>query len=100
MTIVDQCERLLEARPSPVVALNHAAAIAIAENELTGLALMEPLAVALAAYQPFHAARAELLARVGLRLDAAESFRRALACPINEVERRHLQRRLDETENS
>jgi RNA polymerase sigma-70 factor (ECF subfamily) len=99
-SIVAQYERLLVVRPSPVVALNHAAAVAMASDESAGLALMEPLAEALAGYQPFHAARAELLARAGHRLEAADSFREALGFPINEVERRHLQKRLAETEGS
>lgn len=89
---------LYELRPSPVVALNHAAAVAMAEDESAGLALMEPLAGALAGYQPFHAARAELLARAGRPVEAAESFRQALTFPINDVERRHLEKRLGEIE--
>jgi len=73
-TIVDLYRWLYELRPSPVVALNHAAAVAMAEGEPAGLALMEPLASVLAGYQPFHAARAELLARAGRATEAAESF--------------------------
>lgn len=97
-SIVELYGWLFELRPSPVVALNYAAALAMAEDESAGLALMEPLAGALAAYQPFHAARAELLARAGRRLEAADSFRKALGFPINDVERRHLQKRLNEVE--
>ncbi len=97
-SIVTLYDRLLEVRPSPVVALNQAAAVAMAEGESAGLVRMEPLAEVLADYQPFHAARAELLARAGRRREAADGFRRALAFPINDVERRHLQRRLAETE--
>jgi RNA polymerase sigma-70 factor (ECF subfamily) len=68
----------------------------MAEGESAGLALMEPLVGALAGYQPFHAARAELLARSGRLREAAESFGRALTFPINDVERRHLEKRLSE----
>jgi RNA polymerase sigma-70 factor, ECF subfamily len=99
-TIVDLYRWLYELRPSPVVALNHAAAVAMAEGESAGLALMEPLTGVLAGYQPFHAARAELLARAGRSTEAAESFRTALTFPINDVERRHLERRLAEVENT
>jgi len=59
---------------------------------------MEPLAEILADYQPFHAARAELLARAGRGSEAAGGFRRALAFSVNEVEKRHLQKRLAEAE--
>ena len=97
-SIVELYGRLFDRRPSPVVALNYAAAVAMAEDESAGLALMEPLAGPLAAYQPFHAARAELLARSGRHLEAADSFRQALGFPINDVERRHLQKRLKEVE--
>lgn len=96
--IVDQYERLLALRPSPVVALNHAAAVGMAKGESAGLALMGPLADSLAGYQPFHAARAELHARAGRHFEAAEGFRRALAFPLNEVERRHLEKRLAASE--
>jgi RNA polymerase sigma-70 factor (ECF subfamily) len=96
--IVELYISLYEVKPSPVVALNYAAAMAMAEDESAGLALMEPLAAVLAAYQPFHAARAELLARAGRSIEAAESFRKALTFPINDVERRHLVKRLSEIE--
>ncbi|MGI8518675.1 MAG: hypothetical protein ACR2ME_10135 [Acidimicrobiia bacterium] len=76
------------------MALNHAAAVGMAKGESVALALMEPLADSLAGYQPFYAARAELLARAGRSFEAAEGFRRALGFPLNEVERRHLQKRL------
>ena len=78
--------------------MNNAAAVAMSEGEPAGLALMEPLTGVLAGYQPFHAARAELLARAGRSTEAAESFRIALAFPINDVERRHLEKRLGEIE--
>jgi RNA polymerase sigma-70 factor (ECF subfamily) len=97
-SIVELYDRLLELRPSPVIALNQAAAVAMADGESAGLIRMEPLAEILADYQPFHAARAELLARAGRRREAADGFRKALAFPINDVERRHLQRRLAEAE--
>ncbi|HUP16652.1 MAG TPA: DUF6596 domain-containing protein [Acidimicrobiia bacterium] len=100
VAIVELYGRLYHLKPSPVVALNHAAAVAMAEGEPAGLALMEPLAGSLAGYQPFHAARAELLARAGRSAEAIENFRRSLTFPINDVERRHLEKRLSETERS
>ena len=98
VAIVELYRSLYELRPSPVVALNHAAAVAMADGATAGLALMEPLAGALAGYQPFHAARAELLARGDRHQEAAETFRKALTFPINDVERRHLEKRLREVE--
>jgi RNA polymerase sigma-70 factor (ECF subfamily) len=96
VAIVELYAWLYQVKTSPVVALNRAAAVAMAEGESAGLALMDPLAGALAGYQPFHAARAELLARSGRLREAAESFGRALTFPINDVERRHLEKRLSE----
>ena len=96
VAIVELYGWLYQVKTSPVVALNRAAAVAMAEGESAGLALMEPLVGALAGYQPFHAARAELLARSGRLREAAESFGRALTFPINDVERRHLEKRLSE----
>jgi RNA polymerase sigma-70 factor (ECF subfamily) len=98
--IVELYAWLYQMKPSPVVALNHAAAVAMAEGATAGLALMEPLARHLAGYQPFHAARAELLARSGRHREAAETFRTALGFAINDVERRHLEKRLGETARS
>ena len=63
-------DSLLRMEPTPVVQLNRAVALAEAGSLEAGLRALEPLAVALAAYQPFHAAHAELLSRSG-RTDAA-----------------------------
>ena len=98
--IVELYGWLYQIKPSPVVALNRAAAVAMAEDESAGLALMEPLAGPLAGYQPFHASRAELLARAGRFPEAIDNFRHALGFPINDVERRHLEKRLSETARS
>jgi RNA polymerase sigma-70 factor, ECF subfamily len=93
--IVALYEELARARPTPVVALNHAAAVAMWKGPQVGLRLLEPLAEGLAGYQPFHAARAELAARAGQREAALQSFERAIELSANEVERRHLERRLE-----
>jgi RNA polymerase sigma-70 factor (ECF subfamily) len=63
-----------------------------------GLALIEALADAgdLDDYHLLHAARADLLRRMGSSKEAAESYRRALALVTNESERRFLERRLHE----
>ena len=92
-SIVSIYEDLTAIRPTPVVALNHAVAMAMWRGANQGLRLMESLGESLVAYQPFHAARGELAARAGRLVDAVESFRRAVELSVNDVERRHLQRR-------
>src|SRR5919106_731891 len=86
--------RLAEIRPTPVVELNRAAAVAMAEGPERGLELMAPLAPALEHYHLFHAARADLLRRLGRHDESAAAYRRALALVSNDVERRFLERRL------
>jgi RNA polymerase sigma-70 factor (ECF subfamily) len=89
-------ERLAVLQPSPVIALNRAVAVAMAESPGRGLELMEPLAETLDRYHLFHAARAELLRRLGRREDSAAAYRRALDLTGNAVERRFLEGRLGE----
>jgi RNA polymerase sigma-70 factor (ECF subfamily) len=80
--------------PTPVVALNRAVAIAMADGIEQGLALLSR--IDLPGYHLLPAARAELLRRIGRRRDAAASDREALALVTNEPERRYLERRLAE----
>jgi RNA polymerase sigma-70 factor, ECF subfamily len=89
-------ERLAVLQPSPVIALNRAVAVAMAESPRRGLELMEPLAETLDRYHLFHASRAELLRRLGRREDSAAAYRRALELTGNAVERRFLKGRLGE----
>ncbi|HUK15317.1 MAG TPA: RNA polymerase sigma factor [Bryobacteraceae bacterium] len=93
-------DRLQQLQPSPVVALNRAVAVAMVEGPREGLALIEDLAAGedLADYHLLHAARADLLRRMGSAGDASASYRRALALVTNPAERRYLQRRLAEVE--
>ncbi len=70
---------LLHWEPGPVVRLNHAVAVAEAQGPDAGLALMADLAGDLAGYQPFHAAKAEFLARLGQRDAARAAYDRAIA---------------------
>jgi len=83
--------------PSPVVELNLAVAVAMADGPPVGLARLEALEPALASYHLFHATRADLLRRSGRRVEAADSYRAALALVGTDAERRYLERRLDET---
>jgi RNA polymerase sigma-70 factor (ECF subfamily) len=88
--------RLTGLLPSPVVELNLAAAVAMAEGPARGLELMVPLAGTLDRYHLFHSARADLLRRLGRGAKAAIEYRRAIELATNEVERRFLERRLHE----
>jgi RNA polymerase sigma-70 factor (ECF subfamily) len=81
--------------PSPVIELNRAVAVAMADGPDAGLALMEPIADELDRYHLFHAARADLLRRSGRSGEAELAYRRALDLVTNSVERRYLRRRLD-----
>ena len=89
--------RLHGLQPSPVVALNAAVAIAMADGPERGLELLEPLSSELDGYHLFHSARADLLRRLERDSDAAAAYRRALELAPSEPEQRFLQRRLAET---
>ncbi len=86
------------AQPSPVVALNRAVAISMADAPSRGLALVDELAASgdLNEYHLLHAVRADLLRRMGTLDEAAKSYKRALALVTNDSERRFLERRLRE----
>jgi RNA polymerase sigma-70 factor (ECF subfamily) len=90
--------RLLEMSPSPVVELNLAAAVAMADGPAVGLAMMDGIAATgeLEAYPYLHAARADLLRRLGRWTEADAAYRRALALTTNGTERAFLERRLAE----
>ncbi|WP_242342685.1 RNA polymerase sigma factor [Anaeromyxobacter terrae] len=81
--------------PSPVVELNRAVAVAMADGLERGLALLDTLQ--LPGYHLLPAARADLLRRLGRRAEAAAAYRQALALVTNDAERRFLERRLAET---
>jgi RNA polymerase sigma-70 factor (ECF subfamily) len=90
--------RLARVHDSPVVRLNHAVAVAMAEGPAVGLALLDGHgAQALPpGYHLLPAARADLLRRLGRLPEAAAAYREALALVTGEPERRFLQRRLGE----
>jgi RNA polymerase sigma-70 factor (ECF subfamily) len=90
--------RLAELQPSPVVELNRAAAIAMAESPRRGLELLDALAAGgkLERYYLLHSSRADLLRRLGRGDEAADAYRRALELASNPVERAFLERRLRE----
>ncbi len=83
--------------PDPVVELNRAVAVAMAGDVTGGLARIDALAGALGRYHYFHAARADLLRRLGRHEAAAAAYARAADLAGNEAERAFLRRRLAET---
>ena len=93
---------LVELEPTPVVALNHAVAVAMARGPAIGLALMDGLAAdgSLADYPYLHAGRADLLRRLERWSEAAAAYRRALELTATEPERAFLARRLAEVERA
>jgi RNA polymerase sigma-70 factor, ECF subfamily len=86
--------RLLELSPTPVVALNHAVAVAETGRVAEGLALIDAIA-GLERYHLWHSARAELLRRLGRPDEAAAAYRRALDLATNPAERSFLRSRLE-----
>jgi len=93
--LYDELQRL---EPSPIVGLNRAVAVAMAEGSEQGLSIVDSLAASgdLDGYHLLHAARADLLRRMGSREEAAKSYVRALELVTNDRERRYLERRLRE----
>jgi RNA polymerase sigma-70 factor, ECF subfamily len=86
---------LARIEPSPIVELNRAVAVAMAEGPATGLDLVERIP-GLDRYHLLHAARADLLRRLGRTDEAASAYARALALATNPAERDFLERRLAE----
>jgi len=100
--IVRLYDLLERVQPSPIVSLNRAVAVAMAEGAQTGLDLIDQLAASddLSNYHLLHAARADLLRRLGSAVESAKSYQRALALVSNDAERRFLERRLAEVESA
>jgi RNA polymerase sigma-70 factor, ECF subfamily len=96
--IVALYEELTRMTSSPVVALNHAAAVAMSEGPETGLALIESANAngTLDNYYLFHASRADLLRRLNRSVDAAEAYDRALTLTTNSVEQAYIRHRLQQ----
>jgi RNA polymerase sigma-70 factor (ECF subfamily) len=100
--IVGIYDLLARVQPSPIVALNRAVAVAMENGPQAGLTLIDALAANddLANYHLLHAARADLLRRLGSLVDAGKSYQRALGLVTNDSERRFLERRLREVQSS
>jgi RNA polymerase sigma-70 factor, ECF subfamily len=97
LRLYDLLERL---QPSAVVSLNRAVAVAMVNGPQAGLAIIEQVAATsdLDSYHLLHAARADLLRRVGSFNEAGKSYARALSLATNDSERRFLERRLREVQ--
>jgi RNA polymerase sigma-70 factor (ECF subfamily) len=93
---------LEQAQPSPIVSLNRAVALAMVDGPRPALAIIDELAASreLDGYHLLHAARADLLRRLGEPARAAESYNRALELVSNDSERQFLERRLQEMQAS
>jgi len=87
---------LVRMTPTVVVALNHAVAIAMSRGFEKGLDLIDLLSASdtLDGYRLFHAARADLLRRLGRRQEALAAYNKALALTTNRVEKAYLRRRV------
>jgi RNA polymerase sigma-70 factor, ECF subfamily len=96
--IVGIYDVLLKADPSPVIALNRAAAVAMRDGPEAGLALVDAILARgeLRDYHLAHSARAELCRRLGRTADARASYMQALSLTRQEPERRFIERRLAE----
>ncbi|MGH3243255.1 MAG: RNA polymerase sigma factor [Spirillospora sp.] len=92
--------RLAEMTPSPVVRLNRAVAVAMADGPQAGLALVQELADDLDGYHLLPATRADLLRRLGRTAEAAAAYREALALARTTPDRRYLTRRLNDLPDS
>jgi RNA polymerase sigma-70 factor, ECF subfamily len=88
-------DKLAALTPSPVVELNRAVAVAMAEGPARGLELVDALE-GLEHYRLLHSTRADLLRRLERRTEAMDAYRRALDLATNEAERAFLERRLRE----
>ncbi|MGA4449820.1 RNA polymerase sigma factor [Ectopseudomonas chengduensis] len=96
--IVGLYDELLRLNPSPVIELNRAVALAMRDGEQAGLAEIDRLLAAgeLQGYHLAHAARADLLRRLGRREQAINAYRRALALTQQGPDRQFLHNRLEE----
>jgi RNA polymerase sigma-70 factor (ECF subfamily) len=96
--LYDLLERI---QPSPIVSLNRAVALAMADGPKPALEIVDKLAADsdLENYHLLHATRADLLRRIGSAEESAKSYTRALQLVTNESERRFLERRLREVQS-
>ena len=95
--VVALYDHLLRLDGSPIVRLNRAIAVSERDGPGAGLALVEALGPELEAYHPYHAARAELLRRLGRPAEAGEAYDAAIALAGNTAEVAYLTRQREST---
>ncbi len=86
---------LIERDNNPVYRLNRAVALSFAETAAAALPLLDPLEESLGGYQPFHAAKADLLARAGRQEEARQAYTQAIALATAPAERDFLRVKRD-----
>jgi RNA polymerase sigma-70 factor (ECF subfamily) len=91
---------LLRIQPTPVVELNRGVAVAMADGPAAGLAIVDALEADLEDYHLFHAARADLLRRLGRSVEAGVAYARARDLATNRRERAFLERRIGDLPDS
>ena len=94
--IVALYDQLVRLDPSPVVALNRAIAVAEVEGPRSGLEIVDGLEEQLGGYHAYHAARAELLRRMGMNEESRAAYDKAIELAGNSAEVAYLTRRRDE----
>jgi len=94
-------KKLLEFNASPVIALNHAVAIAMSDGLEQGLKQIQAVGSSgqLDRYYLFHAAQADILRRMGRRRESAAAYKTALELATNRVEQQYLRRRLAQVQD-
>jgi RNA polymerase sigma-70 factor (ECF subfamily) len=100
--IVRLYDLLQDSLPSPIIALNRAVAVGMADGPRSAITLIDQLSASgeLEGYHLLPAARADMLRRLGSNREAAESYELALGLVSNDSERRFLERRLREVTSS
>ena len=87
-------DALIAHRPTPIVALNRAVAVAKVDGPAAGLEALHDMDHALGKYYLLHSVRADLHRQLGKEVEARAAYERALECPCSEPERRFLKARL------
>lgn len=98
--IVKLYDLLERVQPSPVVSLNRAVAVAMADGPRAALTLIDELSDHLDNYHLLYAVRADLLRRLGSAQESAKNYEQALALATNDSERRFLERRLRQVQST
>jgi RNA polymerase sigma-70 factor (ECF subfamily) len=94
--VVALYDQLVRIDPSPIVALNRAVAVAELDGPQVALATVDGLEDKLAGYHPYHAARADLLRRLGLSQQSRAAYDKAIELAGNTAESAYLTRRRDQ----